>query len=87
MKYSLIRRKEVEGKTALKHSMLYDLIKKGEFVGPIKIGERAVAWIEYEIDAVIAARIAGKSNDEIRELVKALTENRKQMTDEILAAA
>ena len=87
MKHSLIRRKEVEVKTGLKHSMIYDLIKKGELVGPIKIGERAVAWIESEIDVINAARIAGKSSDEIRELVETLTTSRQQIADEILNAA
>jgi len=87
MKCSLIRRKEVEGKTGLKHSMIYDLIKKGELVEPIKIGERAVAWIESEIDVINAARMAGQSNDEIRELVKTLTAKRQQIANEILDAA
>ena len=84
---SLIRIKKVEEKTGLKKSMVYDLISKGEFPTAIKIGERACAWIESETDAINAARIAGKSADEIRQLVKTLTAKRQQMANEILEAS
>jgi len=83
---SLIRIKRVEEITGLKKSMLYDLIKKGEFVEPVKIGERAVAWIESETDVINAARMANKSADEIRELVKTLMERRQQIANKILSA-
>ena len=86
MTYSLIRIKKVEEKTGLKKSMIYDLVSKREFVSPIRIGKRAVAWIEFEIDTINAARIAGKSADEIRDLVKTLTAKRQQMANEILDA-
>lgn len=38
----------------------------------IRIGKRAVAWPLSELVALNAARIAGKSEDEIRALVKRL---------------
>jgi len=79
MTVSLIRLKKVEEKTGLKKSMVYDLMNKKEFPKSIKIGERAVAWVSSEIDAINAARIAGKSDDEIRELVKTLTAKRQQL--------
>ena len=81
---SLIRVKKVEDRTGLKKSMIYDLVGKGELCPPVKIGERAVAWIESEIDVINAARIAGHSNDKIRELVKTLMAKRQQFTDDIL---
>jgi len=85
MTESLIRIKMVEAKTGLKKSMVYDLVKKGELVSPIRIGERAVAWISSEIDAINAARMVGKSTDEICELVKILTAKRQQTANEILS--
>jgi len=85
MHESLIRRPKVEDKTGLKKSMLYDLMEKKEFPESIKIGERAVAWIESEIDAINAARMAGKSADEIRQLVKTLMAKRRQTANEILS--
>ena len=87
MQESFIRLKKVESKTGLKKSMVYDLMSRGEFPKSIKIGERAVAWIESEVDAINAARMAEKSADEIRELVKSLMAKRQQMANEILAAA
>ena len=87
MQPSLMRLPKVEDKTGYKKSMVYDLADKGLFPEPIKIGERAVAWIESEIDAIVAARIAGKSDDEIREIVKTLLAKRQQIANEILSAA
>jgi len=85
MTNSLIRIKKVEAKTGLKKSMHYDLIKKGLMPSAIRIGDRARAWISSEIDAVVAARIAGKSDDEIREMIKALMAKRQQTANEILS--
>ena len=86
MSESLMRRPKLEDRTGLKKSMTHDLMDKGLMPKPIRIGERAVAWIESEVDAIVAARIAGKSDDEIRKLVKALTVNRQQLAYDILAA-
>ena len=57
MTESLIRLKKVEAKTGIKKSMVYDLMSKNEFPKPIKIGDRAVAWIESEIDQWIKNKI------------------------------
>ena len=55
----------------------YADIKDGLFVHPIRIGLRAAGTPDYEVHALIAARIAGKSDDEIRELVLRLEAARK----------
>jgi len=44
---------------------------------PVSLGGRSVGWPEYEITAINAALIAGKSETEIKELVKKLTADRK----------
>jgi len=54
---SLIRIKKVESKTGLKKSMIYDLMSNEKFPKSIKIGERAVAWIESEVDKWIKNKI------------------------------
>ena len=54
---SLIRIKTVEAKTGLKKSMIYHLMGKQEFPKNIKIGERAVAWIECEVDEWVQSKI------------------------------
>jgi prophage regulatory protein len=58
-------------------SKFYQLIKEGLFTPPIDIGGRSVAWPDNEVDAIISARIAGKSDAEIRTLVCDLLDQRK----------
>ncbi len=55
---ALLRRKEVEQRTALSRSRIYDLMSKGEFPLPVRLGTMSVAWASNEIDAWIAERIA-----------------------------
>lgn len=55
----------------------YNDIRAGLFTKPISIGKRAVGWPEREVEALQAARIAGKSDDEIRGLVRQLEAARK----------
>lgn len=54
------------------HSSIYNAINAGLFTRPVRIGQRAVAWPAEEVHAVNAARIAGKSDAEIRELIDRL---------------
>ncbi|SDJ10887.1 helix-turn-helix transcriptional regulator [Billgrantia gudaonensis] len=53
----LLKRPEVRKRTTLSDSALYRLMEKGEFPRPVQLGPRAVAWVEAEVDAWIAARI------------------------------
>jgi len=39
-------------------SWLYRLIRAGKFPKPIKLGERRIAFLEDEVDAWLAARVA-----------------------------
>ena len=55
---------------------IYAAIKRGEMTSPIKIGERASAWLESEVIAINNARIAGKPADEIKMLVLELEAKR-----------
>lgn len=52
-------------------------IRAGLFTRPVAIGLRSVGWPASEVVALNAARIAGKSDDEIRELVAQLETLRK----------
>ena len=54
------------------HSTVYGEIHAGLFPVPVPIGQRAVGWPDHEVKAINAARIAGKSDDQIRELVAKL---------------
>lgn len=55
----------------------YDDIKKGLFTRQVLIGLRAVGWPSGDAPAINAARIAGKTDDEIRKLVLKLEAARK----------
>ena len=53
-----LKRPEIEYRTGLKRSTIYDKMKAGTFPKPVKLGARAVAWLEPEIDAWIKERIS-----------------------------
>lgn len=55
---SISRNKRVRQRTGLSNSAMYEAIKDGEFPAPIRLGARAVGWLDEEIDAWIEARIA-----------------------------
>ena len=75
---SLLRLPNVMGATGLSRAGVYAYVKKGLLTKAVKIGERASAWPSDEISSVNAARIAGKSDDEIRELVTSLERQRSE---------
>lgn len=52
----LIRRPEVEARTGLSRSTLYDWMKRGEFPQPVKLGARIVAWRESDVTAWLKSR-------------------------------
>jgi prophage regulatory protein len=75
--YQLIRRPSVLSQTARSKSALQLDEKAGLFCPPISIGDRAVAYIKHEVEAIIQARIESKSKDEIKQLVQELINQRK----------
>lgn len=62
----------------LAQSTIYLHIKNGLLPPGIPLGPRAVGWPADEIDQIINARIAGKSEGDIKSLVIALTAARQQ---------
>jgi prophage regulatory protein len=55
----ILRRKQVEARTCLARSTIYQYIKDGVFPKPVQLGLRAVGWVESDISAWIGQRIAG----------------------------
>lgn len=55
---SLLRLEAVKARTCLSRSTIYAHMREGRFPQPVAISERCVAWIEAEVDAWIADRIA-----------------------------
>lgn len=58
---------------------VYNAIRAGLFTSGVAIGQRAKGWPDYETQAVATARVAGKSDDQIRELVKLLHAKRTEL--------
>lgn len=54
----LLRKKDVLAATGFKSSTLYKYISEGRFPKPVSLGERAVAWVESEVEAWIEARVS-----------------------------
>jgi prophage regulatory protein len=77
MPYTILRLPDVKGATGLSRSTLYLRIAHGVFTHPVSLGGRAVGWPSNEVAALNAARIAGKPDAEIRELVAKLEADRK----------
>lgn len=65
----LLRRPIVEQATGDSRSTIYRKIKRGLFSKPVHIGGDRVAWPANEVTAINQARIAGKSDAEIKQLV------------------
>ena len=57
-----IRLKEVEHITGLARSTIYKYIKTKTFLASVSLGDRAVAWIESEVDKWIEDRIAERDD-------------------------
>ena len=74
---AILRRKQVQALTGLSRSTLYLRIAQGVFPRPVSLGARAVGWPADEVAVLNAARISGKSDPEIRELVVKLEAARK----------
>lgn len=67
----------VKSESGLSRSTLYLRISQGLWTKPVSLGARAVGWPSSEVTAINAARIAGKTDDEIRALVVKLEAARK----------
>ena len=65
----LYRRPVVEQATGNSRSTIYRNIQKGLFTRPVNIGGERVAWPANEVQAINQARIAGKSDADIKLLV------------------
>jgi len=61
---SISRRPQVQARTGIPKATMYAMMAMGAFPKPIKIGVRAVAWLDSDIDKWIEARaVASKKGD------------------------
>ena len=61
MAKKVIRRREVEARIGLAGSTIYAMMADGKFPRPVKIGRRAVGWIEEDINNWLRNKITQQS--------------------------
>lgn len=77
MTHTILRLPAIKMSTGLSRSTVYLRITQGLLTRPVSLGGRAVGWPATEIETLNAARIAGKSDMEVRLLVRQLEASRK----------
>lgn len=58
--FTVLRRRQVEVLTGLARSTIYELVKRGLFPPPIRLGRRAVGWVYHEVEAWIESRVPAR---------------------------
>ncbi len=81
----LERIKDAAARQGVKPVTMYWRARQGLATTPIKIGKRASAIPASETDALIAARVAGLSDDQIRALVTSLHAERANAVERLAA--
>lgn len=61
----LIRQKEVTEMTGVSRASVYKLMAVGRFPKSVSLGERAVAWVESEVQEWILERIAERDEQQL----------------------
>ena len=74
---TIYRLHTVKSESGYSRSTIYLRIAQGLWTKQVKLGPRCVGWPAHEVAALNAARIAGKSDGEIRALVAKLEAARK----------
>lgn len=54
----ILRLRDVQSRTGLPRSTVYEKIAAGEFPAQVSLGARAVGWVEAEIENWLSQRIA-----------------------------
>jgi prophage regulatory protein len=58
----ILRLRDVKAKTGLSDSTIYELIARSEFPMQLKLGPKAVGWVEPEIDAWIKDKMDARAD-------------------------
>lgn len=64
---------------------LYQSIREGTFIRPIKIGRKAVGFPAAEVEQILSARAAGASIAQIKQLVSSLHAQRAERLAQLFA--
>jgi prophage regulatory protein len=82
----ILRKTEVTQITGLSNTTIYERKKAGLFPTSISLGGRAVGYLNHEVAALLAALAANYTDEEIKQLVKLMLEQRKQNASAFMTA-
>ena len=57
MSNSILRLPQVKSRVGLSRSSIYLAVSRGKFPAPVPLGERAVGWLESEVDEWVRQKI------------------------------
>ena len=77
MLQTIFRLPAVKSESGYSRSTIYLRIAQGLWTKQVSLGPRCVGWPAHECDSLTAARISGKTDAEIRDLVIKLESARK----------
>jgi prophage regulatory protein len=60
----LLRLEEVKSKTGLCRSSIYQGSQRGTFPKQVTLGSKTACWVESEVDAWVAGKVAARDQDE-----------------------
>lgn len=87
MSIAFLRSPAIERALGIGRSACYNLHKQGLLPARVRIGPRASGLPESEVQEIVAARVAGFSDAEIKALVVQIHERRKLAAPKIGGAA
>lgn len=77
MLHTILRVPATKSESGYSRSTIYLRVTQGLWTKQIRLGPRAIGWPANEVAALNAARISGKTDAEIRDLVVKLEAARK----------
>ena len=75
--WTILRRQQVQAATGYSRSTIYAHMALGLWPRPVNLGARARGWPSYEVSTMLSARVAGKSEEQIRQIVRQLEQARE----------
>lgn len=79
MLHTILRIPATKSESGYSRSTIYLRVTQGLWTRQINLGPRAIGWPASEVAALNAARISGKTDTEIRELVSRLHAKRVEL--------
>jgi prophage regulatory protein len=80
----VLKKPEIKAITTDGNTAQFEKIRQGLLPPYFHLGKRSVGMFEHECITIVTARAAGKSDDEIRQIVKALIKQRETSANDLL---